>query len=235
MKKQVLAFIGVFFLAGNFLHAQDTLPNFSVRNIGNNKILVEWVNRFENIRQISIQRSFDSISGYKTILTVPDPTTPQNGYVDSKATNDHMFYRIYIMLERGVFLFSPSKRPVLDTARRNGFKDAMTTIPGGKDSIGAPNFGMNKTGRPEVFTPSMHVFTYRDGSVRVNLPDEEDKKYSIKFFDEDDSPLFELKDITERSFRVDKSNFYHAGWFKFELYEDGKLIEKYRFYLQKDF
>lgn len=235
MKKQVLAFVSIFLIVGNILQAQDTLPNFSAKNIGNNRILVEWVNRFENIRQISIQRSFDSLSGYKTILTLPDPTTPQNGYVDSKAPNDHMFYRIYILLEKGIFLFSPAKRPVLDTARRNGYKDAMTRIPGGNDSIAAPNFGMNSKGRPEVFTPSLHVYTYKDGSVRINLPDEENKKYSIKFFEEDDTPLFELKDVPENSFRLDKSNFYHAGWFKFELYENGKLIEKHRFYLQKDF
>jgi hypothetical protein len=68
----------------------------------------------------------------------------------------------------------------------------------------------------------------------VNLPDD-GKKYSIKFFEEDGTFLFELKDIKEKKFSIDKANFYHAGWFGFELYGDGKLIEKYKFYLQKEF
>ena len=39
----------------------------------------------------------------------------------------------------------------------------------------------------------------------------------------------------EVSLKIDKSNFYRAGWFKFELYEDGKLMGKNKFYLEKDF
>src|SRR4029077_20823979 len=70
---------------------------------------------FEDIRQISIQRSFDSLKNFKTILTVPDPSNPQNGYADSKADNDHMFYRLYILLDKGVYLFSDTKRAVWDT------------------------------------------------------------------------------------------------------------------------
>ena len=77
--------------------AQDTLPKFTVRNIGSNKIVVSWVNTFKNIRQISIQRSFDSLRDFKTIMTVPDPTVPENGYLDTKAVSDRMFYRLYIM------------------------------------------------------------------------------------------------------------------------------------------
>jgi len=34
---------------------------------------------------------------------------------------------------------------------------------------------------------------------------------------------------------LDKSNFIHAGWFKFELYEDGQLKEKNKLLIPKDF
>jgi hypothetical protein len=216
------------------LHAQDTLPKFTVTNAGNNRIIIGWTNTFESIKQISIQRSFDSLKNYKTILTVPDPTTRQNGYVDAKATNDHMFYRIYIMLDKGVYLFSDAKRPVIDTLKRVAYTDKINKM-NGQDSVAVPSFGLNNGTKPVVFTPSLHVYTFKDGYVRVNLPDDEEKKYSIKFFDEDENFLFELKDIKERTFKIDKANFYHAGWFKFELYEDGKLKEKHKFYLQKDF
>ncbi len=154
-----------------------------------------------------------------------------------------MFYRIYIMLEKGVYMFSKAKRPaidtlhksIIDTLRKGQDFTSLTNRISGTDSVGIPNFGINNKDRPEVFTASLHVYTYKDGYVRINLPDDEKKKYAIKFFEDDDSFLFELKDIKERTFRIDKTNFYHAGWFKFELFEDGKLIEKHKFYLDKEF
>ena len=247
MKKLTHFFLIFFAVTSIASQAQDTLPNFSVRNAGNNRIIIGWSNNFENIKQISIQRSFDSLKNYKTILTVPDPTTPQNGFADTKATNDHMFYRIYIMLDKGMYVFSNAKRPVKDTTTMvitvtpagdtlvtsKPFVVNLDKFPG-TDSITAPN-PITKT-RPTGFIPSLHVFTSRDGYVRINLPDDEKvKKYSIKFFKADDTFLFELKEVKEKEFKIDKANFYAAGWFKFELYEDGKLIEKHRFYLEKDF
>lgn len=254
MKKINLFFLFLSFTAPLSLLAQDTLPNFSLKNAGNNRIIIGWQNDFKDIKQISIQRSFDSLAGYKTILTVPDPTTPQNGYVDTKATNDHMFYRLYIMRDKGVFLFSNAKKPFKDTTK------AVTTTPivtgdtiqmgdtfivakpfgvtldkfPGTDSVAIPN--VEKIPKPAGFLPSLYVYTYRDGSLRITLPQKEIMtRYSIKFFEDDGTFLFELKDVREKDFKMDKANFYHAGWFRFELYEDGRLLEKNKFRLDKDF
>ncbi len=253
MKKLVLSFLLLFSAVTIQLQAQDTLPKFSLKNVGSNRIIIGWTNTFQNIKQISIQRSFDSLKGFKTILTVADPTLPQNGYMDTKATNDHMFYRIYIMLDKGMYLFSEAKKPVKDTIKSinpitnqvilqggdslTPAKPFVVTIDKfpGTDSVAVPNVGNNKP-RPNAFTPSLYVYTHRDGYVRISLPDEEKpKKYSIKFFDDADTFIFELKEIKEKEFKIDKTNFYHAGWFRFELYEDGKLLEKHKFYLEKDF
>lgn len=235
MKKLVLSLLLIVAAGTTLLQAQDTLPKFSLKNVGNNRIIIGWTNTFESIKQISIQRSFDSLKGFKTILTVADPTIPQNGYMDTKATNDHMFYRLYIMLDKGVYFFSDTKRPVKDSMLKT---DPITNKPidkfPGTDSVAVPNIGNNKP-RPNAFTPSLYVYTHRDGYVRISLPDEEKpKKYSIKFFDDTDTFIFELKEIKEKEFKIDKTNFYRAGWFRFELYEDGKLFEKHKFYLDKE-
>ena len=227
----VLVFLS---LSISVLRAQDTLPEFSVRNVGGDRYIVSWTNTFETVKQISIQRSFDSLSGYKTILTVPDPRTPQNGFVDSKAPNDHMFYRLYILLDKGMYLFSKAKRPLVDTVRRMNYSN-KTEPAGGIDSVSVPNFGINNRNGVNVFVPSLHVYTHRDGYVRINLPEDGAKKYSIKFYEEGGKFLFELKDLKTRSFRIDKANFYRGGWFRFELFEDDQLIENHKFYLQKDF
>lgn len=237
MKKLVPVIFFLFIYSTTF--AQDTLPNFSVRNIGNNKYVVSWVNTLKGVKQISIQRSFDSLKNYKTILTVPDPSVLENGFVDAKATNDHMFYRLYIMQEKGVFFFSPVKKPVFDSVAAkkklviDDKVDKMDVI-GGTDTVKTPNIKLNGKEVTSSFVASKFVYTLNDGYVRINLPGGT-KKYSIKFFDEKDVQVFEIKDIPIKNFKIDKSNFYHSGWFKFELFEDGKLFEKHKFLIPKEF
>ncbi len=206
------------------LHAQDTLPKFSVRNAGT-RTVVGWVNQFPNIRQISIQRSFDSLSGYKTILTVADPKAVQNGYADSKAPNDHMFYRLFYAMEGGAFYFTAAKKSLPGEAMDNlvsdrymGDRNAQPTDPAFRS-----------------FVPSFYVYTEKSGSLQLNLPNADQKKYSVKFYEEDGSFLFELKGLKDRSLTLDKSNFLHAGWFLFELLNDDKVVEKHKFYIAKDF
>lgn len=240
MKKLSLLFLIIFFVAGNYSFAQDTLPRFSLRNVGNNRIVVEWHNSFEGVKQISIQRSADSLKNFKTILTVADPTLPENGYLDTKATSDRMFYRLYIMLDKGVFMFSDTRRPVFDTVAAKRGNMVRTDNPSlvnalpAENGFNGPVINNNRPKPAEAWTPSKYVYTLKDGNIRITLP-EDDKKYSLKFFTLRDELLFELKDVKEKSFKLDKSNFYHSGWFKFELYENDELKEKNRFYLPKEF
>jgi hypothetical protein len=246
------------------LMAQDTLPGFTLRNVGNNRIIVSWTNKFENVKQISIQRSRDSLTNFKTILTVPDPNIPENGYMDTRAEQENMFYRLYILVDKGVFIFSGSKRPVWDTVRTiavlkdDDSREESSVVPfpddklevwgkldvSGKlekfrinapDSASAPGIGISTKVRPDMFIPSLHVHTHKDGYLRINLPDDENRKFSIKFFEDDGTFLFEMKEIRERTVKIDKTAFYSAGWYRFELYEGNRLIEKHKFYLEKDF
>ncbi|MDB5253376.1 MAG: hypothetical protein JWP27_2545 [Flaviaesturariibacter sp.] len=216
--------------------AQDTLPRFTLRNAGNNRIIVGWVNPFPNISQISVQRSFDSLRNYKTILTVADPKAVQNGFADTKAPNDHMFYRLFYVIEGGSFFFTKAMKP--DTSRASaGLNLPRVSINGvpvrgnGTDTLAEKPKPVR---RPE-WTPSYYVYTNKDGYVYINLPDADEEKYSLRFFEEDNSPLFELKSVKEKGLILDKANFVHAGWFLFELYNGDKLVERNKFYLSKAF
>jgi Diaminopimelate epimerase len=211
--------------------AQDTLPNFSVKNIGNNRYVVEWVNNYDLVKQISIQRSHDSLKNFTTILSVPDPNAKQNGFADTRAPNDHMYYRLFVVLDKGQFYFTQSKKPVLDTFRSVPRK---TIIEKDKDTVVVNGIKPIVPKKPE-FVPSFYVYTNKDGYVFINLPDAEKKKYRIKFFEEDGSFLFEINTIKETALTLDKTNFMHAGWFRFELYNDDELVEKNKFYLAKEF
>lgn len=216
-------------LISSIVFGQDTLPRFTVSNSGNNRPIIGWVNNYGLVKQISIQRSFDSLINFKTILSVADPNSRQNGFADNKAPNGQMFYRLFVVLGPGNFYFTGSKRPFLDTFHlsKNGLIDKA------KDSV---NFGIKPVvpKKPD-FIPSFYVYTNKDGYVFINLPDADKKKYHIKFYEDDDSFLFEIKSIRETALTLDKANFMHAGWFRFELYNDDKLVEKNKFYLAKEF
>jgi hypothetical protein len=217
--------------------AQDTLPRFTLRDAGNNRIIIGWVNPFPAISQISVQRSFDSLKNYKTILTVADPKAVQNGFADTKAPNDHMFYRLFYVIEGGSFYFTKAMKP--DTSRAaTGFNLPRVPIYGAPVRTNGTDTLIDKA-KPAIrkpeWTPSYYVYTNKDGYVYINLPDADEEKYSLRFFEEDDSPLFELKSVKEKGLILDKSNFVHAGWFNFELYNGDRLVERNKFYLSRAF
>jgi hypothetical protein len=87
----------------------------------------------------------------------------------------------------------------------------------------------------EDFKASQYIFANPEGYINISLPQISQKKYRVKFFEENGSSLFEIANVKESPLILDKSSFIHAGWFLFELYEDNKLKEKNRFYLPKDF
>lgn len=298
--------------------AQETLPSFTLINKGNNRIICSWTNPYgDGIKQLTIQRSSDSLKNFKSILTLPDPTVPQNGYVDTKAPAEQMFYRIYILLDSGKYIFSPSKRPFVDSIRRITTRpkeikpEDATAQEEPKDEpkrpVGEePKLDIKKTPTDEikikdpdnknilklkevperiffikrrdsivglvgekalkkykdsvqfktkdtlgisiadtvfikafvpkvVYKPSRFVFTEKDGNVKILLPDALTKKYSIRFFDENNTALFEIKQIRDKVLLLDKSNFMRSGWFKFELVEDGQVIETHKLFIPKDF
>ncbi len=254
---------------------QDSLPDFSVVYKGNNRVVVSWNNKFKLLKQISIQRSADSLSNFKTLVTVPDPNNPQNGYMDAKAPNDRMFYRLYILVDGSNFIFTRSKRPLNDSIRTALLADtSKKTLPDSNymkvvEKIISQNLpdsvltaeeifilkkyknsrldllseSVNRKieaiikvkNTPDVVMPQYRISANRDGVVKIILNDFNKKKYTIRFYEDDDSFLFEIKDIKEASLMLDKSNFYHSGWFRSELYEDGRLVEKNRFFIPKDF
>lgn len=116
------------------------------------------------------------------------------------------------------------------------FKDSILKLT--KDTLIAVNEELvllNPFVPKDVWRPSNFVYANRDGYINISLPNVEANRYSIKFFEENGTLLFEIHHIKESPLVFDKSNFVHAGWFTFELYEEGKLKERNKFYLPKDF
>lgn len=81
---------------------------------------------------------------------------------------------------------------------------------------------------------SSYVFTNSKGYVKILLPLVKQHRYRIVFYDDDSSELFQIKSLKETELLLDKTNFIHAGWFSFELFEDDRLKEKNKFFLSRD-
>jgi hypothetical protein len=233
------------------LTAQEMLPDITVKNL-NGQIIVSWINNYKiPVSNINIQRSYDSLKNYTTIGSVLNPQNAENGYADSKPPYTKMYYRVFVSFEGGTYLFSKVERPVKEIQEQviimpddslNQFlvKDNWTMQP--INERNNPSIKIQpKTNLPplnsngEIISyPSRRIFTAKDNNITLYLPEAETKKYTVKFFDEHDTPLFELSKLRESFLIIEKVNFVHAGWFFFEVYENGKLIEKNKFFIAKD-
>ncbi len=110
----------------------------------------------------------------------------------------------------------------------NPLTDSNVKLPPRKDSI------IVKIDPEAITYPSQRIYTGRENNVVIYLHNAAIKKYSVKFFDENDNFLFELTKLREEYLIIERVNFVHSGWFHFELFENGKLVEKNKFFIGKD-
>lgn len=123
----------------------------------------------------------------------------------------------------------------LDPAAYKIFKDSIFTKT--KDSltrIGKRTVVLVQISNPnaaEAWIPSQYVFTNSKGNLTIELPNTQSKRYSLFIYD---GPLllFNMTNLQEDKWIVEKGNFYHKGWYNFELYCNGELLEKNKFYLR---
>src|SRR3954468_987119 len=115
MYKSALVLVSLL-LSFLFITAQEQpmmppLPEFSLQKAGTGKVRIGWVNPYGNsLIQISVQRSYDSIHGYRTMFSTPSPELPANGFIDNYVEGSRVFYRIFYMLSNNAYFFSKTKK-----------------------------------------------------------------------------------------------------------------------------
>ena len=226
--KKICSFL--FLIMGSAsLKAQETLPGITVVNVGG-KIIVSWKNAYKNPpTTINIQRSYDSLKNYTTIGSVLTPQNAENGYADANAPYNKMYYRVFVAFEGGSYLLTDPVRPTKDTSTRS----SSARYPWQLDPNNDPRLQVPPEGSNLNF-PSKWVFTARDNNVIIHLPQASIKKYTAVFHDETGKNIFELTNLKEEYLIIEKVNFVRAGWYSFELFDDGTLVEKNKFFIPKD-
>lgn len=143
-----------------------------------------------------------------------------------------------LLPEKFFYVYDRNKDSLLfvyDTLSFSRFKDSIVTRT--KDTLNFLNDKeiLLKQYNSLVWRPSVYLFSSERGDLKINLPLVKTHKYRIKIFDDEGNELFDIKNITEGQLYLEKGNFFHAGWFRFELFEDDKLKERNKFYLEKVF
>ncbi|MEY4628770.1 MAG: hypothetical protein RLZZ595_1096 [Bacteroidota bacterium] len=266
-------------------HAQDSLPNFSVQE-RNGAIIIGWINPYNDIAQLIIQQSKDSIGGFRSIVTMPDPAAVTNGFAYKKPNSENYYYRIFYLRSGSRYMFTAPKKPMpeiktiepkitekkepekkiisptqvdsliksnpsiatdikkvlksdsvilnkIDSVFKANPEKAMKIIRY-VDQVVKPIGKIENTTKEDIFNPSGFIFTNNEGNLVIALPDVHKKKFSLHVYTKEGMPIFEMKNIKEPLLLIDRSNFYKSGWFKYELFEAGKLREKNRFFIPAD-
>ena len=74
----------------------------------------------------------------------------------------------------------------------------------------------------------------KNGDIVITIPAGASGRYKIRFFNEDNALMFEVREIRDPLLIVEKYNFGHAGLFQYELYRDNSLIERSSFRIIRD-
>jgi hypothetical protein len=273
--------LAILTLIANMLTAQTALPEFQVIQ-RNGWAVVSWNNTNKELTQLIIQRSNDSLKGFKSIITMPDPTSATNGYVDKKPGSTNAYYRIFYVMPGSRYVFTDAKKPVPEdpipakpapvqqtvqstpttqpvreskteplktTAVSNTSATPIVTdssktvynLPYQRVELKRENWKpvlqapkIDSIPGETIFNPSAFIFTNADGNLIIALPDVNKKKFTLRVFRDDNTPVFEMRHIRESQLLIDRSNFHQSGWFRYELLEADRIKEKNRFYIKPD-
>lgn len=239
--------------------APQKLLHFAATELSAGLIHLSWKNPYKTTIQLSVQRSVDSLKNFRTILSAKNPSLENNGFTDYTAPHDiPVFYRIFVTLEGAGFFFTPVLRAQKAVAKPEAPKPVAADLPNlvsepkpatsavkkaalsipkpvaaeiKKDTIVLPRVVVPEN--PFVNKkPSKYVYTDAKGYLVISLPKAAVNQYKLIIYDTDGSILFTIGHIREPELIVEKVNFLHSGWFNFELFENGLLMEQNRFYIQ---
>lgn len=260
------------------LQAQEVLPAFKVVK-RNGWVIISWNNDNKDLTQLIIQRSTDSLKGFRSIISMPDPTSSTNGFVDRKQGSSDAYYRIFYVMPGSRYIFTESKKPIaeelpltlqpslqtlnspLDLKKElnskisksspkdsliswkkqtdtsfnhllKAYQNIMLSRDSWKPDLEIPK--LDNTQIEERLNPSILVFTNADGNLIVAQPIENKLKYTLRVFQDENQLLFEMKNIKEKELLIDRSNFHRSGWFRYELVQAERIVEKNKFYIKPD-
>ncbi len=202
-------------------------PQLPAMNIVTEKAqnILSWTNQYDGIKSIAIQRSVDSIRNFTTIGILDHPKKGVLSYTDARPLPGRNHYRLSVDFTGDMEWFSNVYKVTLDSA----------VI--AKSVLGAIETGTTKSNMTGVnattpdptdfyYTPSLRIYTNPyTGHININLTDALSKKYSIRFFDPEQSEVLRVARVSKTVLILDKNNFNSRGTYSFKLFDGASLVE----------
>lgn len=212
--------------------AQPVLPDImAASQKGVN--LITWVNQYEGIKSIAVQRSNDSVYNFTTIGYVKNLKKGPQAFIDGHPNPGVNWYRLNIVFSSDLLWSSNRAKLFVDSASlmekrvlppNDSLQQVVTKITLETGAVPDPSEINAYT-----YIRSQYVFTNPfTGHINVELPDSNDKKsvFSLAFFDDKNKRVLEVPKISEHSIIIDKRNFQHKGIYKFEMRRNKAILEK---------
>jgi hypothetical protein len=216
--------ISFLFVLSVVAHAQEKLPNMSIKSQGG-QVLLSWDCTFEGVKSISVQRSSDSTKNFTTVGFMNNPKKGIQSFRDEKPLAGKNFYRLYIMFPYELEWYSNTFNGYVDSSLIRKSTDVMKAT----TSTTTNNSTNTKTTTESTdfyYTPSSTIFTNPyTGHINIQLEDAASKRYSIRFFDPSRSEVLRLNRIQKTKLVLEKRNFNGRGTYSFQLFDGSSLVE----------
>ncbi len=208
--------------------AQPMLPDMqAVTQKGLN--ILSWVNQYDGIKSIAVQRSSDSIYNFTTIGYVKNLKKGPQAFVDGHPNPGKNFYRLYIAFSSDLTWYSNRIKLLVDSSQlmQQGVLPPNDSL---QKMISATSSSIPDASELSAYTyiRSQYVFTNPfTGHINVELPEGAEKKtnFSLRFFDQKSRQVLDIPKVSENSVIIDKRNFQRKGIYKFELRKESDVLE----------
>jgi hypothetical protein len=219
----------LFLLITGVVYAQPPLPDMAASNQKGVNV-ISWMNPYDGIKSIAVQRSSDSIYNFATIGYVKNLKKGVQAFIDGHPTPGSNFYRLYIVFSSDLTWYSNRVKLFVDSAQ---LMQQRVLPPNDSLQKMVNTLSLNEMSDPNeinayTYIRSQYVFTNPfTGHVNIELPDSTDRKsiYSLAFFDQKNKQVLEVPKVYEHSVILDKRNFQKKGIYKFELRKDREILE----------
>jgi hypothetical protein len=210
--------------------AQPMLPDMQTLTQKGINIL-SWVNQYDGLKSIAVERSSDSIYNFTTIGYVKNLKKGPQAFIDGHPSPGVNWYRLNIVFSSDLNWYSNRAKIYVDSAQ---LLQQRVLPPNDSLQKMASSMTLNAgAGDPSeinayTYIRSQYVFTNPfTGHVNVELPENADKKatYSLRFFNGKNTEVLHVPKISERIIVIDKRNFQKKGLYKFELRKNKELLE----------
>ncbi|WP_157853777.1 hypothetical protein [Thermoflavifilum aggregans] len=236
--RKVVLGVGLMLISKLTIAQVIALPDFQAQAVKQG-VQLQWTipAGFPHFVRMGIQRSADSLYNFSTIGYATPLNTHHVQFTDNHPLSDSSYYKLIFVKPDGSYFFSQTilfNRQIfnIQTASVISQQEKPALSASSQNSSGVKDSASSR--RPPAYHPSVYVFTNPSGNITLSLPDAAQHAYHLVFFDTAGTRVLEIPRISQSPLTLDKSNFLHAGWFQYELYDGNTLMEKWKLYVPDD-